>query len=151
MSAYEILTEPTSDFETICQKLVEYLYEKFPIYDWIGIYWLEEGHLKLKSWKGEKPTEHTEIPLGVGLCGLAAQEGKTIRSDSVKTDPRYLACFPETESEIVVPIKSGDKILGEIDIDSKLPSAFSELDQEYLETLAFLLAKKWEEESSSTL
>ncbi|HLQ03836.1 MAG TPA: GAF domain-containing protein, partial [Nitrososphaerales archaeon] len=55
-------------------------------------------------------------------------------------DSRYLECFPTTKSEIVVPIMSGGKVLGEIDIDSGIFDAFSSLDREFLEAVATMLA-----------
>jgi len=43
--------------------------------------------------------------------------------DDVRLDPRYLACFVSTRSEIVVPIMAGDRVIGEIDVDSDAPAA----------------------------
>jgi L-methionine (R)-S-oxide reductase len=63
--------------------------------------------------------------------------------DDVDTDPRYLACSLETRSEIVVPIRRGDRILGEIDIDSDKKAAFGAADRDLLEATATLLASKF--------
>ena len=68
--------------------------------------------------------------------------GLTIVVDDVNADPRYLACSIETKSEIVVPIMSGDRVLGEIDIDSDRPAAFGPDDRRLLESVASLLAAK---------
>jgi GAF domain-containing protein len=88
-----------------------------------------------------KPSPHTRIPLGQGICGAAATAKATIIVDDVNADPRYLACSIETKSEIVVPIMDGDKVLGEIDIDSDQPAAFGHADRELLEQVAALLAE----------
>ena len=64
--------------------------------------------------------------------------------DDVHADPRYLACSIDTKSEIVVPIMSGDRVLGEIDIDSDRRAAFGPDDRRLLEAVAALLAPKLE-------
>ena len=89
-----------------------------------------------------KPSPHTRIPLNRGICGAAASEKATIIVDDVNNDPRYLACSIETRSEIVVPIMRGDKVLGEIDVDSDGVAAFGEEDRELLEAVAKALAQK---------
>ena len=60
--------------------------------------------------------------------------------DDVDADPRYLACFASTRSEIVVPIFADGQVVGEIDIDGSDPSAFDETDARFLEEVAALLA-----------
>ena len=74
-----------------------------PDYSWVGIYLLDGNELVLGPFVG-KPSPHTRIPLGRGICGAAAAEKATIIVDDVNADPRYLACSIETQSEIVVPI-----------------------------------------------
>ena len=71
-------------------------------------------------------TPHTRIPLNQGICGAAASSGQTVVVDDVSTDPRYLACSLETKSEIVVPIFVDGKVVGELDIDSHFPAAFTQ-------------------------
>ena len=87
-----------------------------------------------------KPSPHTRIPLGRGICGAAATQQATIVVDDVNADPRYLACSLETKSEIVVPIMDGGEVLGEIDIDSDRHAAFGAADRARLEAVAALLA-----------
>src|SRR5437588_805912 len=88
-------------------RIVEYLHDAFPHYDWVGIYWVEGQDLVLGPWKGPAATEHTRIPIGKGVCGAAAASGRTEVVADVSKDPRYLACFASTKSEIVVPIRAG--------------------------------------------
>jgi L-methionine (R)-S-oxide reductase len=110
-----------------------------PHYTWVGIYLLEGDELVLGPFLG-KPSPHTRIPLGRGICGAAATQKATIIVDDVNADPRYLACSLETKSEIVVPIMDGDQVLGEIDIDSDRRAAFDETDRRLLEQVAAFLA-----------
>lgn len=117
------------------------LKRRMPDYSWVGIYLLDGNELVLGPFEG-KPSPHTRIPLGRGICGAAASEKATIIVDDVNADPRYLACSVETKSEIVVPIMAGSDVLGEIDIDGDRPAAFGEADKTLLEAVAALLAAR---------
>jgi GAF domain-containing protein len=123
------------------QAAVEVLKRAIPRYTWVGIYLLEGGELVLGPYLG-KPSPHTRIPIGKGVCGAAAREAHTIIVPDVNADPRYLACSLETRWEIVVPISRDGSVIGEIDIDSDLPSAFGAADRELLERAAAIIAGK---------
>ena len=116
------------------------LKDAVPHYTWVGVYLIDGEELVLGPFLG-KPSPHTRIPLGRGICGAAATEKQTIIVDDVNADPRYLACSIETKSEIVVPIMNGSKVIGEIDIDSDRPAAFGAADRALLEQVAPLLAE----------
>jgi GAF domain-containing protein len=125
---------------------VAMLKERMPDYTWVGVYLLDGNELVLGPFAG-KPSPHTRIPLGMGICGAAAAEEATIIVDDVNADPRYLACSTETRSEIVVPIlrrgaKGINEVLGEIDVDSDRPAAFGASDKDLLEAIAALLATR---------
>jgi GAF domain-containing protein len=120
---------------------VRLLKEGLPHFTWAGIYLIEGNELVLGPYLG-KPSPHTRIPLGRGICGAAATEKATIIVDDVNSDPRYLACSLETKSEIVVPIMRGEEVLGEIDIDSDRAAAFGAADRELLEQIAAALAAR---------
>lgn len=131
--------------ESAMQQVVRLLKDGVPYYSWVGIYVLEGEELVLGPYIG-KPSPHTRIPLGNGICGAAATEKTTIVVDDVNADPRYLACSIETKSEIVVPIMLGGDVLGEIDIDSDQPAAFGARDRALLEPVAALLAERLAED-----
>ncbi len=118
------------------QDILTYLNGHFTYYNWIGIYIVKENKLCLGPWIGTHPTEHTEIPFGTGVCGSAAQTGRTEVVNNVHSDKRYIACFLTTRSEIVVPIKQNGTVIGEIDIDSDSLNAFSKKDIQFLEKIA---------------
>jgi L-methionine (R)-S-oxide reductase len=122
------------------KQTVRLLKDAMPHYTWVGIYLVDGDELVLGPFLG-KPSPHTRIPLGRGICGAAATEKATIVVDDVNADPRYLACSIETKSEIVVPIMNGPEVLGEIDIDSDQPAAFGQSDRALLEQIAPLLAE----------
>jgi L-methionine (R)-S-oxide reductase len=122
------------------QRAVELLHDRFPQYDWVGVYWVEGTDLVLGPWVGPEPTEHVRIPIGTGICGAAAASGTTEIVPDVTADPRYIACFASTQSEIVVPIFDGGAVVGEIDVDGTDRDAFDETDAQFLEEIAALLA-----------
>ncbi len=122
------------------QDVVEFLHMNFKHYAWVGIYIVKGDTLILGPWIGNEPTEHTYIPIGEGICGSAAQSGRTEIVDDVTKDDRYLSCFVSTKSEIVVPIKRWKKVIGEIDIDSDKMHAFSHEDKVFLEKIAEMLS-----------
>ena len=126
--------------EAAAQRAVEVLHDRFGHYDWIGIYWVDGEALALGPWIGPEATEHFRIPIGTGICGAAAASGQTEIIDDVNADPRYLACFTTTRSEIVVPIFDGGEVVGEIDIDGSDLAAFDDTDRLFLEEIAALLA-----------
>lgn len=126
--------------EAAAQRVVELLHDRFGHYDWVGIYWVEGDDLVLGPWIGPEATEHTRIPIGTGICGAAAAAGQTQIVDDVNADPRYLACFATTQSEIVVPVFADGQVVGEIDIDGSDRSAYDETDARFLEEVAALLA-----------
>ncbi len=126
--------------DAAAQRVVDALHDRFPHYDWVGIYWVEGADLVLGPWVGPEASEHTRIPIGTGVCGAAAASGRTEIVADVDADPRYLACFASTKSEIVVPIFGDGEVVGEIDIDGSDLDAFNETDARFLEEVAALLA-----------
>jgi L-methionine (R)-S-oxide reductase len=116
------------------------LHDRFEHYSWVGIYLVDGDDLVLGPWKGPQATEHVRIPIGRGICGAAAASGRTEIVDDVNADDRYLACFPSTRSEIVVPIVYEGRVVGEIDIDSERPEAFGPDDRKFLERVALLIS-----------
>lgn len=141
LKAVEGAVASRGDAQAMMDSVVEILKTRVPHYTWVGIYLLEGDELVLGPFRG-KPSPHTRIPLGRGICGAAATEKATIIVDDVNADPRYLACSIETRSEIVVPIMRGNDVLGEIDIDSDREAAFTGADRELLERVAGMIATR---------
>ena len=123
------------------RKSVVQLLNLEPTYNWVGLYLLTGGELRLDCWNGPAPTTHASIPLGKGICGFAAKSGRTEIVSDVSKDPRYLQCFASTRSEITVPILHEGKVVGEIDIDGDVINAHSSVDREFLEALAAKISK----------
>ena len=140
LEAVEEILDRDGDADDVLRAVVDLLHARFEHYSWVGIYLVEGDELALGPWKGPQETDHVRIPVGQGICGAAAASGETEIVDDVSADPRYLACFPSTRSEIVVPIPFEGRVVGEIDIDSDEPAAFTDVDREFLEQVAMLVS-----------
>jgi L-methionine (R)-S-oxide reductase len=128
--------------DEILRYAVEILKQEREHYNWVGIYLVDGETLVLHNYIG-KPTEHTRIPIGKGVCGAAVADGANqIVGDVTKLD-NYLACSDETRAEIVVLIRRGLEILGQIDIDSDLENAFTKHDEALLSRVADLIARRF--------
>jgi len=138
------LATAAGSVEDLMSIMVGRLAERLPNYNWVGFYMIEKGGF------GEDPmlvlgpyvgtiTPHTRIPLNQGICGAAVTTGRTVVVDDVNSDPRYLACSIDTKSEIVVPIRVKGEVVGELDIDSHAPAAFTADDRQLVEHCARLV------------
>ncbi len=114
-----------------------------PGYDWCGIYALHGKELILDAFVGEATT-HTRIEVGVGICGTAIQEDKNQVIADVRAVGNYLACSTQTRSEVVVLIRRGGDVLGQIDIDGHEVGVFDAQDEIFLESLGAILAERWD-------
>ncbi|MCE9560226.1 MAG: GAF domain-containing protein [Armatimonadetes bacterium] len=112
-------------------------------YNWCGIYRLDGDTLVLDAYVGAH-TDHTHIPVGRGVCGTAVAENKNQVIPDVCELTNYLSCSLETRSEIVVLIRRGNHILGQIDIDGHSVGTFRSNDEEFLESLGKMLAQNWD-------
>jgi GAF domain-containing protein len=111
-------------------------------FEWVGVYLLGEGdELWLHNYVGS-PTEHAKIPVGTGVCGRAVAERTNLNIPDVSKEENYLACSPDVQSELVILIRAGDDIFGQIDIDSEEKAAFSEEDEIALIGIADKLAEQ---------
>ena len=132
-----------TSFKALQEGIVEAMARELPHYSWTGFYMLDRNDpetLVLGPFVGD-PTPHIRIPVTQGICGAAVAMGKTVIVDDVYSDPRYLSCSIKTKSEIVVPIYAHGKIIGELDIDSHNPAAFTEEDRVFLEETASIVGK----------
>jgi GAF domain-containing protein len=111
-------------------------------FDWVGVYLLGDGdELWLHNYVGE-PTLHAKIPVGTGVCGRAVEERTNLNIPDVSKEENYLACSPDTQSELVILIRAGEDIFGQFDIDSETKAAFTEEDEIGLIGVADKLAEQ---------
>jgi len=106
---------------------------------WAGFYILRDGELVLGPFQGKVAC--VRIGLGRGVCGTAAAERRTLVVRDVLEFPGHIACDPDSRSEIVVPLVRGGQLLGVLDVDSRHPAAFDEVDAAHLADVAALVAR----------
>jgi L-methionine (R)-S-oxide reductase len=106
-----------------------------PGLNWVGFYLVDEttGDLLVGPFQGKPAC--VRIPLGKGVCGTAAQERRTVVVRDVHEFPGHIACDSASNSEIVVPIVAGDRLLGVLDLDSPEVARFDDADARGLEKL----------------
>ncbi|MGH7552183.1 MAG: GAF domain-containing protein [Longimicrobiales bacterium] len=128
--------------DAILRETVKQLKTADTDYNFVGIYLLnpEEQMLWLHNYMGES-TEHARIEVGRGVCGTAVAEKANQNVSDVTKVENYLACSPRTKSELVVLIRAGDEIFGQIDVDCRQQNGFSARDQESVEMIADKLAE----------
>ena len=108
-----------------------------PEINWAGFYFLRGGCLVLGPFQGKPAC--VRIPLGKGVCGTAAERDETQVVPHVRAFAGHIACDEDSRSEIVVPLHSGGRVAGVLDIDSPLPARFDEADAQGLEAVAGLI------------
>ena len=126
LAQLDALAAGDAPFEAVLEAAVAGVHEMDPRFHWTGIYELfEDGMLRLGPFIGA-PTEHVFIGYGQGICGTAVAERRNLNIPDVSKVENYLACSTQTRSELVVLIRSGELIHGQIDIDSHELAAFDE-------------------------
>lgn len=110
-----------------------------PPYTSVYLYMLHGKELVLEAYAGRE-TDHTRIPVGVGVCGTAVARGEDQNVPDVTAVSNYLACNTWTRSELVVLIRRGNTILGQIDVDSDVPDPFTPDEEAAVKQVADALA-----------
>lgn len=112
------------------------LWMGLPELNWAGFYFKRGAGLVLGPFQGRPAC--VRIELGRGVCGMAARRGETIVVSDVEEFPDHIACDAASKSEIVVPLVSGSRLLGVLDLDSPVVARFDDDDARGLEGLAAL-------------
>lgn len=109
-------------------------------YTSVYLYMLHGNELVLEAWSG-RDTEHDRIPVGKGVCGTAVATGEDQNVGDVRARENYIACNLFTRSELVVLIRKGDTILGQIDVDSDQVDPFTDAEVREVRQVADALAE----------
>ena len=138
------LREEGASFDQILDAAVRGLHETDSRFHWTGVYELfPDDVLRLGPFVGA-PTDHVFIGVGRGVCGTAVAERRNMNIPDVRDLANYLACSTTTRSEMVVLIRSGERIHAQIDIDSDQVNAFDDAAMEQVQRLADWLANLYE-------
>lgn len=141
LERFEYAASRAQSLDALQREIAGGIAAELPYYNWIGFYMLDPSDkpiLVLGPYVGSA-TSHVQISVAQGICGAAVAQGVSLVIDDVNADPRYLACSIETKSEIVVPIRVHEEIVGEIDVDSHQAAAFRPTDRQFLESCAAII------------
>lgn len=134
MVNYKLLTEQAKafaeterDFVPLLANVSALLFDTLDRINWAGFYLMDSGSLLLGPFQGKPACIRIEV--GKGVCGTAVRENRTVRVDDVHVFPGHIACDAASASEIVVPIHSGGRVVGVLDIDSPEKGRFDEADE----------------------
>ena len=119
------------------------LYHSMPDVNWVGFYFLKGSDLVLGPFQGKPAC--VRIPLGKGVCGVAAELRQSIVVPDVNAFPGHIACDSASRSELVVPLLKNGTLLGFLDLDSPMPGRFDEADRAGCESLAQLYMESLKE------
>lgn len=89
---------------------------------------------------GQHQKRDIHIPVGKGICGHVAQTGVAICTGDARKHPHYFEADPQTRSELCVPLRTGEHLIGVVNVESREPNAYSELHERLLLTFAHQLA-----------
>ena len=128
------LLKGEQDFIANAANFSALLFNSLPNVNWAGFYFLRGEELVLGPFQGNPAC--VRIPLGTGVCGMAAQQCETIIVPNVHEFPGHIACDIASNAEIVVPLFDGERLLGVLDLDSPLIGRFDDQDAEGLNELA---------------
>ena len=125
--------------EALLKLAAERIREAGAPYTSVYLYMLHGDELVLEAWDGRE-TDHTRIAVGKGVCGTAVATGTDQNVPDVRAIENYIACNTWTRSELVVLIRRGDTILGQIDVDSDVPDPFTPEEEAEVRKVADALA-----------
>ncbi|GAB2675747.1 GAF domain-containing protein [Aliiglaciecola aliphaticivorans] len=105
--------------------------------NWAGFYLVDGDELVLGPFQGKPAC--IRIPMGAGVCGSAAAHRTTQIVTDVHQFEGHIACDAASNSEIVIPILSGRRLIGVLDIDSPSLARFDSIDGLGLQKIVDLL------------
>ncbi|WP_353854929.1 GAF domain-containing protein [Bacillus sp. Bos-x628] len=135
----EAITAGEPDLIANLANAASLLYHSLSDVNWAGFYLAKNGELVLGPFHGLPAC--VRIPSGKGVCGTAFATGDVQRIADVHSFPGHIACDAASQSEIVIPLKVNDEIIGVLDIDSPVKDRFDEIDETYLIQFTEVLQK----------
>lgn len=140
LQAVDAVTTGEPDAVANMANVASLLWQYLPDLNWAGFYRNVSDELVLGPFQGKAAC--IRIPFGRGVCGAAAATRETQLVDDVHAFPGHIACDADSRSELVVPVISGDRVVGVIDLDSPLPGRFDAEDAAGIEKIAGLLTDR---------
>ena len=147
MTDYDLLLEQAAaiietapHYVAALSNIAALIYESMDRLNWAGFYLMDRGSLLVGPFQGR--TACIRIGIGKGVCGTAVKEERIIRVADVHAFPGHIACDSASNSEIVLPLRKGGRIVGVLDIDSPVLNRFSEEDEAGLSGLAKCISEQ---------
>jgi len=113
------------------------IFHSLPDLNWAGFYFAKDGELVLGPFQGQPAC--VRIKIGQGVCGAGAAKCETMIVPNVHEFPGHITCDSTSNSEIVIPLMKGGRLMGVLDLDSPSLSRFDEEDAAGLERLVRIL------------
>jgi len=135
--------------DTLLRRVVKTTAASDDRFDWVGVYLVnpEENVVWLHNYVG-RPTTHSKIPIGEGICGTAVANGENVNVPDVSAVEHYIECDRRTKSEMVVLIRGADEIFGLVNLESRTEEAFTDEDSAAIQSLADKVAEQLAQERS---
>ena len=133
------VVEGESDMVANMANVTALLHEEFGFW-WTGFYRVEQESKQLVLGPFQGPVACTRISFGKGVCGTAWERAETVIVPDVHKFPGHIACSIASNSEIVVPVFQGKKVISVLDIDSTEFNTFDQTDKEWLEKIVSLIS-----------
>ena len=118
------------------------IFHALPDLNWAGFYFLKDDELVLGPFQGRPSC--VRIGIGKGVCGTAAQSRATTIVPNVHEFPGHIACDSASNSEIVIPLIGGERLIGVLDLDSLLFGRFDVEDENGLNRLVSVFVESIE-------
>ncbi|SUM74951.1 GAF domain-containing protein [Staphylococcus saprophyticus] len=134
------LIEDESNLIAILSNVSALLNDSIDQINWVGFYLIENEALILGPFQGHPACVH--IAIDKGVCGTAVSEEQTQLVDDVNAFPGHIACDANSKSEIVVPLRKNNQIIGVLDIDAPITSRFTDVDKNGLEQIVARIEKQ---------
>jgi len=135
------LIEGESDATANMASCAALIFHSVPRLNWAGFYLLKNNELVVGPFQGKPAC--IRIPVGHGVCGIAAAEKRAMRVADVNQFPGHIACDSASRSEIVLPlIGADDSVRGVLDLDSPELARFDAEDEAGLDAIAQIIAAK---------
>ncbi|OPX42202.1 free methionine-R-sulfoxide reductase [Ruminiclostridium hungatei] len=134
LSQMKALLEGEGDVTANLSNASALLKEALDHINWVGFYLMKNGKLLLGPFQGKVACVHIEV--GKGVCGTAVLENRTQLVTDVHLFPGHIACDSASSSELVIPLRSRDRVVGVLDIDSPLIGRFDSVDASEIEKIA---------------
>lgn len=140
VEAADALTAGEPDGVANMANIAALLWDFLPDLNWAGFYRMVDGELVLGPFMGRPAC--IRIPLGKGVCGVAAADAATQLVEDVHAFSGHIACDSVTNSELVVPVVRNGDVVAVIDLDSPSKARFDEEDREGIEKLAAVISQR---------